>query len=1095
MAKFDLTAIEQTANRGVLSRSRGYEKYTQIVGKEPGNITAKVRGSQLYQTSIRQKGNGHYTQECSCPYGAPCKHTMALARMIHQDINLRTYIEMNEQRKPQTDTKTPAMFKRQIWDIGTWDDEQWEEILHLEQTKKQKTIETRVDLIKLLSDNLQQKHAQDEKKDKGTRERRLAYTLSACKYEGWGKAPRMLLSCGMRRSERGKASQKWKYSEELYSDYYTSRDVAYLSDLDRRITAILRLPNSEQVSDYHHYRRTVLDKIVVEDMVKYLSLVPDLTWQDGKEEPRPLTIKLDHELKLEIVGVGKHYQIRPNIEIVTVFDYPHPLVLTKDQTLVLLSNKLDSTMLAQIIANPQLPLGIEHNKQAILTLLTASRLLPIKLPPQWLESIETGQPVPQITFSRDRGELYSYRIEFDYGGVSVNLLDGEDYAINHDKIVRRNHELEKIYVMGAVAALKRELITELENKVLIFGNEALFTYMRLLSKDWEIYLETEQKMKVNRSDAKLRTKVTSGIDWLEINGTATLGAKEYKLAQLVAASMEGERVIRLDGELHILPEKTLAKLKSLGHFYSKSEGVLRLARERIGLMDGLDELIEDKQIPQEWQKMLQVVRSFEGIEKAPLPRGLNACLRDYQHEGVSYLNYLKETRFGGILADDMGLGKTVQAITMLLLMCQTKKNMRALIVMPTSVIHNWQSELSRFAPSLKTYVFAGLKRDWGEAEKAKVVLTTYALLRREEKRLTGVAWDYVILDEAQYAKNVQSQAARVVYQLNASHRLALSGTPIENNLTELYAEMRFLNPGLFGNLEEFQQKIAIPIEKRQDKQASQHLKQLIKPFILRRTKEQVLWELPKKTEILQMLELNPKQQQLYEAVRAYYQTQILGLVESQGVEKSRLQILTALLRLRQACNDPRLVGLDPRKLTADMKEIMKSGVSTKLGELMRLVNEAVAEGHKVLVFSQFVEMIKLIEPELKNEKIKTWQLTGSTPAMKRKEIIQDFQQCEAAGVFLLSLKAGGTGVNLTAADYVIHFDPWWNPAVENQATDRAHRIGQTKPVSVYKLITKNTIEEKILLLQVRKKKLVDEILTGETVGKGLTKDDLEYLLG
>lgn len=619
--------------------------------------------------------------------------------------------------------------------------------------------------------------------------------------------------------------------------------------------------------------------------------------------------------------------------------------------------------------------------------------------------------------------------------------------------------------------------------------------MRLLSKDWEIYLETERKMKVNRSDAMIQTTVSSGIDWLDISGTATLGTKEYKLSQLVAASMEGEGVIRLDGELHILPEKTLAKLKSLGHLYSKSGGALRLTRERIGLMDGLGELVDVKQIPQEWQKMSMAARNFEGIEKAPLPRDLKARLRDYQHEGVSYLNYLKETGFGGILADDMGLGKTVQAIAILLLMYQVKKNMRALIVMPTSVIHNWQSELSRFAPSLKTYVFAGLRRDWGEAEKTQVVLTTYALLRRDEKRLTGVTWDYVILDEAQYTKNVKSQTARVVYQLKAIHRLSLSGTPIENNLTELYAEMRFLNPGLFGGLEEFQQKIAIPIEKRQDKQASQHLKQLIKPFILRRTKEQVLRELPTKTEILQMLELNPKQQQLYEAVRAFYQAQILGLVESQGVEKSRLQILTALLRLRQACNDPRLVGLDPRKLTADMKEIIQSGVSTKLGELMRLVNEAVAEGHKVLVFSQFVEMIKLIEPQLKNEKIKTWQLTGSTPAMKRKEIIQDFQQREAAGVFLLSLKAGGTGVNLTAADYVIHFDPWWNPAVENQATDRAHRIGQTKPVSVYKLITKNTIEEKILLLQERKKKLVEEILTGETVGKGLTKEDLEYLLG
>jgi non-specific serine/threonine protein kinase len=356
-------------------------------------------------------------------------------------------------------------------------------------------------------------------------------------------------------------------------------------------------------------------------------------------------------------------------------------------------------------------------------------------------------------------------------------------------------------------------------------------------------------------------------------------------------------------------------------------------------------------------------------------------------------------------------------------------------------------------------------------------------MRLDDARLTSLQYDYAILDEAQYAKNVESQTAKVVRRLKAKNRLCLTGTPIENNLTELYSQMQFLNPGIFGTLDQFKHNLAIPIEKHSDKAKSQHLQELIKPFILRRTKEQVLLDLPSKTEQLVTIEMGDAQRQFYESIKNYYQAKILKLVDEQGVSRSHLQILEALLRLRQVCCDPRLI-----------KSNSRAG-SVKLTETIRLITEALAEGHKILLFSQFTSMIELIKEELIKSGLAHLILTGSTPSRQRAQLIKDFQDSSTPLVFLLSLKAGGIGVNLTGADYVIHYDPWWNPSVENQATDRAHRIGQTKAVTVYKLIIKNSIEEKILTLQAKKRDLIDRVILGGKVSKELTREDLEYLLG
>jgi non-specific serine/threonine protein kinase len=535
----------------------------------------------------------------------------------------------------------------------------------------------------------------------------------------------------------------------------------------------------------------------------------------------------------------------------------------------------------------------------------------------------------------------------------------------------------------------------------------------------------------------------------------------------------------LRGKSHLIDEPLFKKFQKLATLADKS-GAIKLNRSQIGIVNDL-EMLDLNKLHVSWQKTLKAVRDFEGVTEIAQVAGLNANLRPYQLHGVSYLNYLQELEFGGILADDMGLGKTVQAIAMLSKYKIDNPKMKILIVSPTSVVSNWQSEIQRFAPNMKTYVYAGLRRVL--PSNIEILLTSYAIVRRDVELLKKIKWDYLILDEAQYTKNFASLTARATRSIDAKHRLCLTGTPIENNLSELYSQLEFLNPGMLGTLKEFRENIAGPIEKHQNVEISAHLQKLIKPFILRRTKDQVLTELPPKTEQIISLEMGIKQKAFYETLRQYYQTRILKMVDQRGIGQSKLQILEALLRLRQTCCDPRLVKLDD-----------DSG-SIKLNEVVKICKELIEEGHKVLLFSQFTTMLDLIEKEFEKNNILYKKLTGQTKSAVRTKLIDSFQIDGNPQVFLLSLKAGGIGINLTAADYVIHYDPWWNPAVESQATDRTHRIGQNRAVTVYKMVIKDSIEEKILGLQQKKKDLIDRVILGGKVSKELSREDLEYLLG
>ena len=486
------------------------------------------------------------------------------------------------------------------------------------------------------------------------------------------------------------------------------------------------------------------------------------------------------------------------------------------------------------------------------------------------------------------------------------------------------------------------------------------------------------------------------------------------------------------------------------------------------------------------REMGRKLSQFGSVQKVAAPAGLRATLRDYQADGLAWMQFLRHYDLAGILADDMGLGKTVQTLAHILTEKEAGRlTSPALVIAPTSLMGNWQDEAALFAPDLKVLLLQGKDRaqQFDQIASSDLVLTTYALLPRDEEKLREHDFHLVILDESHYIKNTRSKAAQSAGLLRARHRLCLSGTPLENHLGELWSQFHFLLPGLLGDEKTFNSQFRHPIERQDDPLRRTLLNRRIKPFLLRRTKDNVAKELPAKTEMVRKVELTGAQRDLYETVRLAMDQKVRDEIDKKGVARSQIVILEALLKLRQVCCDPRLVkSLPAKKQTAG---------SAKLLDLMQMVEDLLEEKRKILVFSQFTSMLELIQEELEERDIPYALLTGDTK--DRSAQVAAFQQ-GAVPIFLISLKAGGVGLNLTAADTVIHYDPWWNPAAENQATDRAWRIGQDKPVFVYKLIAKGTLEEKIQLLQQKKAELAHSILAeGESQKMALTQEDLQQI--
>jgi superfamily II DNA or RNA helicase len=608
-----------------------------------------------------------------------------------------------------------------------------------------------------------------------------------------------------------------------------------------------------------------------------------------------------------------------------------------------------------------------------------------------------------------------------------------------------------------------------------------------LPDTWDLFVpEDLVDTQVRQKPLGVFAKVTSGMDWLNVKvsyESEGVGVERDELRRCLA---EGRKYVRLeDGSFAPFdPDQIRAMLDREVELIAAAGKGGKLPLAHAGRIQELLQLTQGSLVATGAKWLFEKLASIEEIEAAKKPRALKATLRPYQEAGMSWLKFVHDIGSGGVLADDMGLGKTVQTIALLLAVKQQDKEIRALIVAPTSVVTNWERELARFSPTLSVALWHGADRkEQVEAVKeAEVVITSYALLRRDEEFLAQLDLTYAILDEAQHIKNPLSATAAAAKRLKAKRRLALTGTPIENRLSEIWSIFDFVSPGLLGSLDKFEQRFSRPIEAG-DYKTAQRLRATIHPFILRRTKQEVAKDLPEKIEMDQICDLTGEQRAMYTQVAREVRAQVLGEVERVGLAKSQLQILAGLTRLRQAACDPRLLGL-PRDFTDED--------SGKLVALRELISNAVEGGHKVLVFSQFVMMLKIIEKAMKEDGVPYEYLDGQTK--DRPERVDRFQNDPTLPVFLISLKAGGTGLNLTAADTVIHFDPWWNPAVEQQATDRAHRIGQSKVVTAYRLVAAGTIEEKILQLKAKKRELVASVLSEDAGGaKKLTKSDIEEL--
>ncbi len=598
----------------------------------------------------------------------------------------------------------------------------------------------------------------------------------------------------------------------------------------------------------------------------------------------------------------------------------------------------------------------------------------------------------------------------------------------------------------------------------------------LLHAGWHV----EAEGKAFRRAGATRVDVSSGIDWFELRGEVDYGGMSASLPQLLAALRRGETMVRLgDGTFGLLPEEWLARFAPLAGLGASEDDHLRFRRNQAGLLDALLAAQPEVHVDEVFARVREKLREFRGVTAAAQPPGFVGQLRDYQCEGLGWMEFLREFGFGGCLADDMGVGKTAQVLAML----ETRRAAAAgpsLVVAPKSLMFNWRAEAAKFTPGLRVLEHTGLARDTALIGDHDLILTTYGTLIRDAAELAEVEFDYVVLDEAQAVKNATTASAKAVRLLRGKHRLALSGTPVENHLGELWSLFEFLNPGMLGEAKVL--KMAGGLARNPSEESRRLLAQALRPFILRRTKQQVARELPEKTEQTIFCELEAEQRKQYDELRRHYRETLLHRVQTQGIGKSKMHVLEALLRLRQAACHPGLL------------DVKRSGEpSAKLDVLMDQLDELREEGHKALVFSQFTSLLAIVRSRLDQAKVPYEYLDGAT--RDRQAHVEAFQTDPACGLFLISLKAGGLGLNLTAAEYVFLLDPWWNPAVEAQAVDRTHRIGQTRPVFAYRLIARDTVEEKVLELQKSKRELADAILGEDnSLIRDLKKEDLELLL-
>ncbi|GAA4804098.1 hypothetical protein GCM10023231_36460 [Olivibacter ginsenosidimutans] len=606
----------------------------------------------------------------------------------------------------------------------------------------------------------------------------------------------------------------------------------------------------------------------------------------------------------------------------------------------------------------------------------------------------------------------------------------------------------------------------------------------LLHKGYHLEQQTENQKRYLLGNTKIDLQINEGNDWFDIHALVRFGAYEIPFIALRDHILHQKREFTLpSGEIALIPEAWFTQFHNLFYF-SPSKTQIQLQKHHIGLIDDLSERnMQGLTI----ERKLQRLHTFEQIREAVLPIHFKGELRSYQKAGYNWFHFLKDYRFGGCLADDMGLGKTVQTLALLQKeqedFQERGQKPTSLIIMPTSLIYNWQSEAAKFAPHLKILIHTGSNRskDTRLFEHYDLVITTYGIIRIDEELFQQYYFHYIILDESQNIKNPSSKSFKAVRALKSQHKLILSGTPVENSVSDLWSQMSFLNPGLLGSHAHFLADYVVPIEKKKDEEKARKLQAIIKPFILRRTKDQVAKELPPKSEQIFFCKMSDEQATLYEKVKSEYRNVLLEQAIDELMTKSQIQLLQGLTKLRQLANHPLMI------------DEAYEGDSGKFENVVHTLENVLSRGHKVLIFSQFVKQLDIFRKYFDQQKIKYAYLDGAT--RNREDMVNLFRKNQDVKLFLISIKAGGVGLNLIEADYVFILDPWWNPAVEQQAIDRSHRIGQTKNVFIYKFITKDSVEEKILALQQKKKTIANQLITTEeSFVKSLSADDIKELL-
>jgi hypothetical protein len=818
-----------------------------------------------------------------------------------------------------------------------------------------------------------------------------------------------------------------------------------------------------------------------------------LQWDDGEPWRFVLEIRGSHQNGWQLTGDFRRGERRMAVN--------EPLLATSGAILVTrdcVARLADGETIAWITGlrkHGSIVVPEEEREEFLGSLLGSPALPAIDLPEEWRYEEVVVPPRPCLKISapaKSYGRInprMTAELSFEYDGRSVaeRTLSRGIYDASARRFIRRDSLLEKAAVeQMQEAGIRFTAGSWAGNSEWTLTPNKLPRIVRaLVESGWLV----SAAGKLFRQPGTGSVFVASGVDWFELHGAVQYGETTAPLPRLLAALKRGETMVTLDdGSFGLLPEEWLRRF---GHVATMGEGDgdhIRFRPSQAGILDALLAAQPMVDCDDAFKRVRAELAQFASIGPADQPAGFNGCLRDYQREGLGWMHFLRQFSFGGCLADDMGVGKTAQVLALL----ETRREMRtqakieapSLVVVPKSLIFNWKQEVQRFTPQLRVLDYTGTARsnarEKDEFSLYDVILTTYGTLRRDALHFKDKVFDYVILDEAQAIKNGNTESAKAARLLRANHRLALSGTPVENHLGELWSLFEFLNPGMLGTSGAF--PLASGSKQNPDGETRKLLSRALRPFLLRRTKEQVAKQLPPKIEQTIYCEMETRQRALYNELRDHYREALLPKIGAEGIGKSKIQVLEALLRLRQAACHP---GLVDRKLVEDP--------SAKLVVLMEQLHAVIEEGHKALVFSQFTSLLAIVRANLASDGIEYEYLDGKT--VDRQARVERFQQDAACSLFLISLKAGGVGLNLTAADYVFILDPWWNPAVEAQAVDRTHRIGQNRQVFAYRLIARDTVEEKVLQLQETKRNLADAIIGADnSLIRDLTREDIELLL-